>query len=532
MRTAMIVSAVLLGAVLVACGGSGQSPGGSAENFLSGGTFTTSITSDPGNLDPLQVATNTAGLVTSFAYDTLISLNDKGEPVPQLASTWDVTPTRVTFTLREDVTCADGGKLTASQVAANFEYVRNPENQSSAIGTDLPDTDFTVTADDGARTVTISRTAPYGFLLPGAGGMPIVCAKGTADRKLLAGGTDGTGPFTLVEAVPGDHYTFDVRKEYRWGPNGAGTDVPGVPAKVVVKVVQNPSTAVNLLLSGQLSDVSAVGTERQRLAGKGFHELTQPGSLVEVFFNQRAGHAGADPEVRRALITAVNRDQLRKVLTEDDADNGEPTGLVNNEPKPCRNDTVRGNLPDHDESAARSALDGAGWSGIRDGIRAKDGKPLQVAVMYPAGTPSMDAGMELLGGWWKQLGAEVELKPTDGNAMNQELFGNPGSWDVAVLGIGVSFPSQLVGFLSGPAPPEGQNFPAISNSEYDRLAEQAGQTTGQAGCELWAQAEKALFQRFDVIPMSAGVVHTYLNKARYTVGDAGPEPTSIRLLAG
>jgi peptide/nickel transport system substrate-binding protein len=102
---------------------------------------------------------------------------------------------------------------------------------------------------------------------------------------------------------------------------------------------------------------------------------------------------------------------------------------------------------------------------------------------------------------------------------------------VAVLGIGVNFPSQLVGFLSGPAAPDGQNFAALDNPDYKRLTDQAAGTPGAPGCELWAQAEKALFQRQDVVPLSVSLVHYFGNKARFSPGYAGPEPTSLRLLA-
>src|SRR5262249_6146871 len=161
--------------------------------------------------------------------------------------------------LRDGVTCADGTPLTASMVAANYDFIKNPANQSSAIGSQLPDTNFTVAHDDTAKTVTITTAKPFGFLLTGAGMIPIVCAKGTADRKVLEHGTDGTGPYTLTDSVAGDHYTFTVRQGYKWGPNGAGTDAPGIPAKVILKVVQSSSTAVNMFLGGQLSAVGVTG---------------------------------------------------------------------------------------------------------------------------------------------------------------------------------------------------------------------------------------------------------------------------------
>ena len=52
--------------------------------------------------------------------------------------------------------------------------------------------------------MTIALAAPAPFVLNGLAGLPMVCAKGMADRKLLATTTDGTGPYQLTQATPSD----------------------------------------------------------------------------------------------------------------------------------------------------------------------------------------------------------------------------------------------------------------------------------------------------------------------------------------
>lgn len=518
---ALVTSLALTGA----CGSSG----GEKPSYQNGGTFTVSIASDPQNLDPLKATDVITNEMDYFAYDTLINLDSKGNIVPQLATKWDVTPTTVTFTLRPGVTCADGTPLTASAVAANYTFIQNPANQSTAIGSQLPDTNFTVAHDDTAGTVTITMAKPFGFLLTGAGMIPIVCPKGTADRKLLEHGTDGTGPYTLTESVAGDHYTFTVRPGYKWGPGGAGTDAAGIPTKVVLKVVQSESTAVNMFLGGQLSAVGVSGADKARLEGHGYGKVNSgAGSSNDLFFNERTGHPGADPAVRKALAMDLDLPALIKVMTENSGQ--APTDLEPNSPKPCTTPTVTGNLQPHDAAGAASALDAAGWTKGADGTRSKNGAQLKLTLVYPSGTPSEDAGMELVASWWKDLGATVTLKAMDTNALIQMLFGNGEAWDVAALGIGVSYPSQLVGYLSGPVPPNGQNFSGIVNADYTSLAGQAVVTPGPAGCDLWAQAEKSLFSATDLVPVSITYVPTYTTKATFVYGNAGPEPTSIRLL--
>ncbi|QWF83533.1 ABC transporter substrate-binding protein [Amycolatopsis sp. CA-230715] len=531
MRIVPTAGVVFAGALLLAsCAGTGNPAGaGGPKNYVDGATFSTSLGADPGNLDPLRAESGPAAIVDAFGYDTLVNMDHQGRPVPQLATKWEVTPNSVTYTLHKGVTCVDGSPLTATQVAANFEYIRNPANQSPLIGNNLPDANFTVRADDAASTVTIATAQPFGFLLTGAGTVPIVCAKGTADRGKLAHGTDGTGPYRLTEAVAEDHYTFEVRKDYAWGPNGAKTDAPGTPAKVVLKIVQSESTAANLLLSGQLNGISVLGQDRQRLAGHGYHEMQVTSSPNTLYFNQRPNHPGADPAVRSALTAGLDLDQLTKVLTENNGRRA--TNLEPNEPRPCDYDSVTGTLPGHDVEAAKSALDKAGWVPGQDGVRAKNGQRLAITLLYSAGSPANDAGMELVSNWWKPLGAEVKLAAKELTALNQELFVNGDTWDATVFGIGVSYPSQLVGYLSGAKPPAGTNFSAIDNAEYANLSGQAGKTPGDAGCALWQRAEQALLRAGDVVPVSTGLVHYFGNKATYQPGIWGLEPTSIRMVA-
>ena len=90
-------------------------------------------------------------------------------------------------------------------------------------------------------------------MLQGIGFVQMICSKGLADRSSLARGANGSGPYTLVSAVPGDHYTFQVRKNYTWGPGGSTTATNGLPAKVTLKVVTNETTQANLVLTGGLN---------------------------------------------------------------------------------------------------------------------------------------------------------------------------------------------------------------------------------------------------------------------------------------
>ncbi|WP_422771289.1 ABC transporter substrate-binding protein [Plantactinospora sp. WMMC1484] len=499
---------------LAGCGDGGGGTGQQSQGqVVDGGTFTMALTADPGNLDPQSSAATALFTVTQLGYDTLVSVDSKsGDIRPQLAEKWSAQGTDVTLTLRKGITCADGTPMTARVVSDNLGYVGDPENKSPFLGTFLP-AGATATGDDAAGTVTLKLAAPAPFVLNGLASLPMVCPGGMADRTTLARGTSGTGPYTLTEAVPGDHYTYAIREGYDWGPDGATTATPGMPDTVVIRIVENPATAANLLLSGELNAAQVTGPDAERLEKAGLFAARTTAVLGEQWYNQAEGHATADPAVRMALTQALDLAELRTVLS---AGKGTPpTTLAAIEPVACPGGQLGDALPAHDAAAATEAL------------KKIAGRPLVFA--YPTNVGSAGtAAAELAIQQWKAAGIEVTAKPQSADVMNQTLFGT-GDWDIAWAPINVNSPDQLVPFLSGPTVPDGTNFAGIGNSEYDAAVKQASAVDGVAGCASWLAAETALVKAADVVPFANQQVPTFGVKARFeTPGQL--IPTSIRML--
>jgi peptide/nickel transport system substrate-binding protein len=524
-RTALAaVTAVTLGAA--GCGASGSS-GSGGETLADGRTFTMSVSSDPGTLDPALTVLSVARGVGRFLYARLIERTSTGEVVAGLAEKWEASATSAKFTLRQGITCADGAPLTAEDVAANIRFIGDPNNKSPLAGIQVaPGT--TATADEATGTVTVTSGAPDAFLLTNVGTLPIVCAKGMSDRSLLTRGEQGTGMFTVSEIVPNDHYTLVRRKDFAWGPGDWQQNQQGLPDKVVIRVIANETTAVNLLLSGQLNAATVAGPDQERLHAQKVPHVDVASPLGTLSFNQADGHPGQDPAVRRALVQALDLAQLGKVLTNG---KGRPSeSLVTVEPRPCAGDNVSANLPPHDKAAATSALDAAGWRAGPDGTRAKDGKPLSVKLLQPTvAGPTLTATAELVQREWQGIGVKVEIQPVDSAAVNQTLFGT-GAWDVSMAPVTLSLPSQLVPFASGPVPPEGVNFGHIANAEFEEQTKQAAAKAGQAGCEHWNRAESALVKDLDLVPYFDALIPTFVKGAKFTISES-IDPPSIRMFA-
>lgn len=516
-----------LALTVTACSGGSTSSSGSSRNYVTGGTLTLAQSQDPGALDPQLTALSATRSVTRLAYDTLLNTDANGKLVSGLADKWTTTTTKVTFHLRAGITCSDGAPLTASDVAANFTFVGNPKNASPLIGIGAP-AGVKATGDDATRTVTLTTATPTPFFLESTGtGLMIVCKKGTTDRKTLAHATDGTGMYVLSDSVPNDHYTFTRRPDYKWGPGGSSSSYPGVPEKIVVKIVANPATAMNLLLAKQVNIAAGGDAEAARAQSAGLESQGLEAAFGELWFNQAPGRPGADDAVRKALVGSLDIKQVGSVLT---GGNGVPsTGLTTLEPRVCNGDTVTGNLPSMSLDAAGQLLDGAGWTMGANGVRSKAGKPLAFKFLVPSslGTNGVP-GSELLAATWKKLGATVQLSTPTDTALEQVLFGG-GDWDAGFVPLSVNLPTQYAGFVSGPAPPDGTNFAHISNPTYEAAAKQAGGLVGAAACAKYEAGEKALIKDVNVAPLVNKESKFFANGADFRIDADGIVPQSLRL---
>ncbi|WP_134740043.1 ABC transporter substrate-binding protein [Nocardioides sp. 503] len=529
--TATALGLCVTTALLAGCGGGGDDPNsksGGGGDIVDGGTFTMASSADPGNLDPQMGAGSALFAVTQLAYDPLLSVNaDSGEIESGLATEWSAEGTDVSLTLADGITCADGTDLTPTVVADNINFVADPANQSPLLGTFLP-VGAKATGDDAAGTVALKLTDPAPFVLNGLASLPIVCPDGLKDRKSLAQATNGTGPYELSEAAPGDSYTYSIRDGYTWGPNGATTDEKGMPDTIVVKVIENETTAANLLLSGEINSAQIMGPDAKRLQGAGLFAAETPALIGEQWYNQAEGRPTNDPKVRLALTQALDLDELQKVLTS--GTGAAPTTLAAIAPTTCPGDSASGSLPKNDPEAAGALLDEAGWTLGDDGTRTKDGKPLDLVFLYQANAGTGGAAAsELAVSQWKEIGVKATAKSQNETTLTGTIFG-AGDWDVVWVSLNVNAPDQLVPFLSGPAAPDGTNFASIDNPDYTAGIEAASKTAGVEGCDAWLDAESKLIANADIVPFANNTVRTYGAKAEFeTPGNL--VPTSIRMMA-
>jgi peptide/nickel transport system substrate-binding protein len=82
------------------------------------------LAAEPSTLDPQIQWNPDSYYVYRNIFDNLVTRDDKGEIVPQIATAWrSLSDTEIVFTLRRDVTFHDGSKLTAEDVAFSVKRI-------------------------------------------------------------------------------------------------------------------------------------------------------------------------------------------------------------------------------------------------------------------------------------------------------------------------------------------------------------------------------------------------------------------------
>jgi len=529
-RLTVGISTAAVALTLAACSSTPSTPSTTAAeaNFVTDGTFSWSVADDPGALNPLSGSRTVAVNLYRFLYDPLVHSDPTGKIVSGIADQWTVDGAKVTFHIKSDVTCSDGSAVTPDIVKRAFDLAKDPTQKSTLIGIALPNGNYTTASDDAASTFTLTLDAPYQFILPALEFFPIPCGDAGANPVALTDTASGSGPYTLTTASTGDQYVLTRRDGYTWGPDGATTAAAGVPKTLVMKIVSSESTAANLLTSGELNAAAINGPDRDRLTAAGMQATSYVSGGNVMLFNQQDGRITADPAVRKAIVQALDFDQIAAVVTQG-LDTSASHSLAPASPQACVDDDAASAVPSTDVDASKKLLADAGWVAGADGVLVKDGKQLVLDAPFLSTYAGNQPALELEAQMLAAVGIKLNLVPITQANLSSTVF-STGDYDVwPVLALSVPFQSGLFGLLAGPFPPNGTNAGHVANADFTRLATLGNQNVGETGCGYWVQAEQALFSNADAEPVAPVITNWVTSHATFNTMQGRLIPTSIRL---
>ncbi len=263
-------------------------------------------------LDPQRASTATAYGVLINVHEGLITRDPKTmQPVPSLAASYtNPDPTTWIFKLRSGVKFQNGEPFDAQVVKFGLDRIVKPELKSATGAVLQPILDKVEVQDD--LTVRITTKVPAPWLLERFARVWFVPPKETAEKgdDYVAGHPVGTGPYKLVEWVPGQRVALTRNEEY-WGPKPAYKDL-------VFREIQESATAISELVAGSVDIIGFVPADQVEAIDRSSAakvRSTETQVVLEVALDA-VGRSGPNPLqnklVRQAVNYAVDRTAIAK----------------------------------------------------------------------------------------------------------------------------------------------------------------------------------------------------------------------------
>ena len=347
---------------------------------------------EPDTLDPHQTQSRYASLVLNAMFDPPIWTDANQEFQPGLFTSWELSEDQLTwtFTIREGVTFHDGEAVNAEAVKYNFDRIVDPEIKSVGAGIIIGPYVGSEVID--AYTVQVNFSEPYGAFL-NALASPAVWFGLVSPAAAEEMGTDfnlspvGTGPFMFEEYVPQEMISLVRNPDYAWGPDFFENQGAAKSERIVFRFVGEETTRLAALEAGEADVVIEIPPlEVQRLVDSGeFNVISAPvpGMPVAALINASKPPLD-DLLVRQALNFATDQESIVNTLYD-----GQWTAAQSTlAPNTWGYDEEAASLYSYDPEQANALLDEAGWiDSDGDGIREKDGEPLEVLYLALYGPP-------------------------------------------------------------------------------------------------------------------------------------------------
>lgn len=255
------------------------------------------------SLDPHTTDDTESQNARFMVYETLLRYTGGPQFAPGLATSWTASEggRKYRFNLRKGVRFHDGSPFNAEAVKVNLDRLLEPNRDTPA--KEYLNAIKSVTVVDDS-TVEIELKEPFAPFLanlatgPGLMISPEAIKTFGADISKRAA---GTGPFTFVEWVRGDHLTFAKNRDY-WG-------TPAKVDRVVIRLVPEGAARVAALRTSEaqvaLRVPPADAAALQKVSSLRILRTTTDRSIL--FVLNMTKKPFSDIRVRKAINQAVNR---------------------------------------------------------------------------------------------------------------------------------------------------------------------------------------------------------------------------------
>lgn len=418
-------------------------------------------------LNPLLATYNAVDRdITALIFEGLMTTNQYGEVVPDLAESWTVTPNGLDYlvVLRDDVQWQDGIPFTADDVVFTMRLMSDPDFPGASA---LHEFWRTVEVDAlDARTVRFRLTQPLGSFLDylRIGILPAHVLQGVPAAQLAEHPFNlspiGTGPYQL-EALTASNGQIDgaqlrVAPVYRQRPEGQDGYALD---RVIFRTYPTPEAALTAFRQGEVNSVGnippALQSEAREVPGLSLYTTVRAQVGVLIYnWERESVRFVRNARARVALAHAVDRNALVMQYLADRAIPADspllPTSWAY---------TPDTHWPAYDLTQAQATLDTAnltfeapaeppppaeettedtaGEDGIEDAAEEPDTVPVAEApttlslTILVVDDPALVALAGDIAESWQQLGFASGVVPVDANTLLARLAA--GNFDAAIV---------------------------------------------------------------------------------------------------
>jgi peptide/nickel transport system substrate-binding protein len=387
--------------------------GAAAANPVRGGTLALAARTDlvPGNFftNTVDGVTVTIGLV----YDTLIRYpNDRVEPQPRLATSWELAPDgrSLTLQLRDDVFFhgrdgARGRPFTSADAEFSLRTYADPRWTPQLRSTAAAITSYD-TSDP--HRIVLGFAHPLSNVFDLLDTVPIVDSE-TLDQLGRGEAFIGTGPFRFESWTPNTSITY-VRNEHYRDPGRPYLD------RVELTIASDAQALLAGIRSGRYDVVNGLPFRDVATldATDGYHAVTLTGAELQTYVGANVTAPGlSDVRVRQAIAYTVDRQRVV-----DEVLRG--SGYVANLPWPRYS-------PAFDES--RNATYGRDLDRARALLTQAPPVPA-VPLTFQAKHPVHEPVAQIVQSNLAEVGVTATLQPVEAAQFTKQLIGAqfPGLW--------------------------------------------------------------------------------------------------------
>ncbi len=447
-------------------------------------------------MDPMDTSDTLSGGIQRLIMDGFFGFDDEMEIIPMLAESYEANEdaTEYTLHLRQGISFTDGTPFNAEAAKANLDRWGD-ENLGLKRTTLLCNViDNTEIVDD--YTVKVHLQEPFGAFIatlahPACVLMsPEVIAQG---NEACAENPVGTGQYTFVEWVAGDHATVELNKDW-WGydPEICGGTALAEPdagfKSITFKPVAENATRVAMLQAGDADFIWPVPTESMATMAEdsNLYVGAEEGIVVRYLFmnNQKAPYN--DVRVRQAMNYAINKDAYIAVVK-----NG-LSSVATSIMGPATQHYKANDPYPYDPEKAKELLAEAGYP---DGFE---------TTLICASTTANLKQAEFLQQQLAQVGIKMNINSLESAVVNDtvENVSGPGSEaEVELYIIGWSSSTGDADWAIRPLlatesePPMSYNICYYENEEFDNLLYEALKTADESiRAEKYAEAQDIIWE--------------------------------------